>query len=100
MTALRILEWDLSLDCPLEQERRLQDLARALEARLAQLNGREPEAVKRLLLVALALMDETQAAGAALVRAHNEIERLSDQLADANAVQPLARKPAAEPSIA
>jgi hypothetical protein len=43
----------------------------------------EPDAMRRLVLTALALMDETQASAAALARARAEIERLTDMVVEA-----------------
>jgi hypothetical protein len=50
--------------------------------RLAGFSG-DPDAMRRLALAALSLMDEAQAANAALARARAEIERLTDLLVDA-----------------
>lgn len=75
--SLTILGQSLSVEATPEQARRLSDLARALEARLPGFTG-DSEGLRRLLLTALAMMDETQAARAALARAHEEIERLTD----------------------
>lgn len=80
---LRILDRDIRLDCAPHEQRRLEDLAAALNARLAGFSG-EPEGVKRLALTALSLLDETQAKSAALARARDEIERLSDLLIEAH----------------
>jgi cell division protein ZapA (FtsZ GTPase activity inhibitor) len=81
---LSILSQDIEIECAPEEQRRLIDLAAALEARLARIPA-DADHVRRLVLTALSLLDETQAAGAALARAHEEIERLSDQLAEATA---------------
>ena len=43
----------------------------------------DAETMRRLVLTALALMDEAQASSAALVRARGEIERLTDMLIEA-----------------
>jgi cell division protein ZapA (FtsZ GTPase activity inhibitor) len=80
---LTILDREYTLDCSEQEERRLQDLARALEARLKGCSGDE-DAMRRLVLTALALMDETQATHAALARARCEIERLTDMLVEAH----------------
>jgi len=79
---ITILGHEIELACQPQEERRLEDLARALNARLAGFSG-EPDAVRRLALTALALIDETQAASAALARARAEIERLTDMVVEA-----------------
>lgn len=79
---LTILNRDFSVECADCDQRRLEDLARALDARLAGFSGDE-DAMRRLVLTALALMDEAQATSAALVRARCEIERLTDMLVEA-----------------
>lgn len=58
---------------------RLRDLASSLEARLGTVAG-GGEGVRQLALVALQLMAESQAAGAALARAHFEIDQLNELL--------------------
>lgn len=78
---LRILDQDIRFACAPAEERRLRDLAVALEARLAGFSG-DGDAVRQLILTSLSLLDETQAAGAALARAHEEIELLNDLLAE------------------
>ena len=77
-----ILGREFALDCAAHEQRRLEDLAHALDERLASFTG-DPDAMRRLALAALSLMDETQAANAALARARMEIERLTDLLVDA-----------------
>lgn len=77
-----ILDQAVVLDCAAEERRRVEDLARALELRLAGFAG-EPDAMRRLILTALALLDEAQATNAALARARCEIERLTDMVIDA-----------------
>jgi cell division protein ZapA (FtsZ GTPase activity inhibitor) len=77
-----ILGADYAIDCADCDRRRLEDLAQALEARLQGFSG-EASAMRRLVLVALGLIDETQATGAALARARCEIERLTDMLVEA-----------------
>jgi cell division protein ZapA (FtsZ GTPase activity inhibitor) len=72
----------VALDCVEEERRRLEDLARALEARLDGFAS-EPDIVRRLILAALSLLDETQTTNAALARARGEIERLTDMLVEA-----------------
>jgi cell division protein ZapA (FtsZ GTPase activity inhibitor) len=76
---LAILGQDITISCTPEEERRLRDLAAALEARLAG----EGDSLRRLALTALSLLDEAQAARAALARAHGEIERLTDMVVEA-----------------
>jgi cell division protein ZapA (FtsZ GTPase activity inhibitor) len=84
---LRILGQDVALDCASGDERRLQDLASALEARLRGFSG-NADAMRGLLLTSLALLDEAQATGAALARARLEIERLTDMLVEAKLAAP------------
>ena len=79
---LRLLERELDIPCAATQERRVSDLAMALEARIRQAAVADDE-VTRLALAALALVDETQVAHAALERARIEIERLTDLLVEA-----------------
>lgn len=81
-TTLKILGQDFTVECAEQEERRLQDLAQALDARLKGFSGSESE-TRRLVLSALALMDEVQTTRAALVRAHGEIERLTDMVVEA-----------------
>lgn len=78
---VKIQGQDVRIDCAPHEQRRVADLAALLESRLAVYAG-EPEGMRRLVLTALALMDETQAAGAALARARAEIERLADLTAE------------------
>ncbi len=80
--ALSVLGRDYTIDCTEAEERRLLDLARALEERL-QTFGDEADTRRSLIVAALALLDEAQAAGAALARAHGEIERLNDMVVEA-----------------
>ncbi len=75
-----ILGQSYTLDCTEAEGRRLEDLARALNERLQGVSGEEQ---RRLVFTALALMDETQAAQAALARARSEIERLTDMVVEA-----------------
>jgi hypothetical protein len=77
---LKVLDREIVLDCAEEDRRRLEDLAAALDARLQQTSG---DPVFRLAVVALKLLDEAQATGAALARARCEIERLSDMVVEA-----------------
>jgi len=79
---LTILGRDYGIDCTEQEERRLQDLARALDAKLQAFGG-EADARRSLILTALALMDEAQTTNAALARARCEIERLTDMLVEA-----------------
>lgn len=79
---LNILNREFAVECADRDQRRLEDLARALDARLAGFSGDE-DAMRRLVLTALSLMDEAQATSAALVRARYEIERLTDMLVEA-----------------
>lgn len=79
-TVLKVLDRQIVIDCTPEQHRRLQDLAAALDKRLAEASG---DPVRRLALAAIALMDEAQATSAALARARCEIERLSDMVVEA-----------------
>lgn len=92
---LRILDSDIRFACALEEERRLRDLAVALEARLARFSG-DGAGLRGLILTALSLLDEAQAAGAALARAHGEIERLGDLLAETQ-LGPQRETPGASP---
>ena len=80
--SVRILGEDFCLHGAAGEQRRIEDLAKALEARVAA-EG-ETGDLRRLILTALALMDEAQTTGAALVRARGEIERLNDMIAEAH----------------
>lgn len=79
---VQVLGRDYALDCEAVEQKRLEDLAKALNARLEGFSG-EPDAMRRLVFTALALMDEAQASGAALARARSEIERLTDMVVEA-----------------
>lgn len=81
-TIVKVLNREFTIECGEGDCRRLEDLARTLEARLAGFSGDE-DAMRRLVLTALSLLDQTQAMSAALVRARNEIERLSDMVVEA-----------------
>ncbi|MBS0386794.1 MAG: cell division protein ZapA [Proteobacteria bacterium] len=82
MTAtVRILGEDFRLECSAGDRRRIEDLAKALAARLGE-SGETTE-LRKLILAALSLMDESQTTGAALARARGEIERLNDMVAEA-----------------
>jgi cell division protein ZapA (FtsZ GTPase activity inhibitor) len=74
---LHVAGRDFRLQCQAAEQRRLEDLAAALEQRLAGLGGDEP-AMRQLVIVSLSLLDEAQSSGAALARAWAEIERLTD----------------------
>lgn len=80
-TTLTILNRTFTIECTEAEQRRLEDLAKALDARLAACS--EPDAMKRIVFTALSLMDEAQAAHAALARARCEIERLTDMVVEA-----------------
>jgi len=87
-TILRILNEDIALDCAPCDQRRLEDLAAALETRLAGFSG-DADGYRRLVLTAIALLDETQATSAALARARCEIERLNDIAAETRVEAPV-----------
>jgi cell division protein ZapA (FtsZ GTPase activity inhibitor) len=76
-----VLNQEFAIPCEANEEHRLEDLARALETRLQ--GCREPNLTRRLMLTALSLMDEVQAAHCALARSRCEIERLTDLVVDA-----------------
>lgn len=78
---VRVLGQEFRLACNAGGQRRIEDLAKALEARVAAEGERSD--LRKLILTALALMDEAQTTGAALVRARGEIERLNDMVAEA-----------------
>jgi hypothetical protein len=82
---LKIQGREIAIECAEHERRRLEDLAAALEARLAAGSG---ETSRRLVLTALALIDEAQTTSAALERARCEIERLTDMLVEANLPSP------------
>jgi cell division protein ZapA len=77
-----VLDCRVALECAEEDRRRLEDLARDLELRIKGFAS-EPDGTRRLILTALALLDEAQATSAALARARCEIERLTDMVIDA-----------------
>lgn len=79
---LTVLGQEILLECAPCDERRLHDLAAALEVRLGGFTG-DTDGVRRLVLTSLALMDEAQATSAALARARQEIERLTDMVVEA-----------------
>src|SRR5262245_14969057 len=93
-TVVTILGEDFRFECRENEQRRLSDLARALDQRL-QAFGEEGAGLRRLALVALSLMDEAQAVGAALARAHAEIERLSDAIVEARIKEDPSQPPGA-----
>ena len=72
-----VLGRTITLPCAPGEEPRFADLAAALERRLASGEG-EPEV--RLAQAALLALAEAQRAGAALARAHSEIDQLNDLL--------------------
>ena len=84
---LTILGREFVIECAERDERRLEDLACALNARLESFSG-DTDEVTRAVFTALSLMDEVQVIGAALVRARCEIERLSDMLVEAKLAAP------------
>jgi cell division protein ZapA (FtsZ GTPase activity inhibitor) len=84
---LTIMGREFAIECAERDQRRLEDLAHALNARLAGFPD-EDDAITRTVLTALSLMDEVQVIGAALVRARCEIERLSDMVVEANLEPP------------
>ena len=79
---VNILNRDFTIECVEGDCRRLEDLAANLNTRLASFSG-DDDAMRRLVVTALSLLDQNQAASAALVRARNEIERLSDMVVEA-----------------
>jgi cell division protein ZapA (FtsZ GTPase activity inhibitor) len=79
---ITILGQSFAITCEGRDQKRLEDLAAALDARLARFPA-ETDALSRLVLAALSLLDETQTTGAALALARSEIERLTDLLVDA-----------------
>ncbi|MET0183535.1 MAG: cell division protein ZapA [Caulobacterales bacterium] len=77
--AVSILGKEVSVSCAAADTQRVQDLAKSLDQRLVALAESAPDdAVALLTRAALGLMAENQASGAALARAHYEIERLND----------------------
>ncbi len=84
---LRVLNEEIRLECAPHDQRRLEDLAAALNARLSGFFG-DADGKRRLALTALSLLDEAQAAGAALARARSEIERLNDIIGEARLEAP------------
>lgn len=79
---VKILGEDYAIECADCDQRRLEDLAKALDARLQGFSG-DTCAMRRLVLTSLGLIDEAQATSAALARARCEIERLTDMLVEA-----------------
>lgn len=79
---VQVLGETYAIECAACDQRRLEDLARALEARLQGFSG-DASAMRRLVLTALTLIDEAQATSAALARARIEIERLTDMVVEA-----------------
>jgi cell division protein ZapA (FtsZ GTPase activity inhibitor) len=80
MATVKILDREFTIDCEERDARRLEDLAAALNERVAAGDGDE---TRRLVMTALALMDEAQTTCAALARARCEIERLTDMVVEA-----------------
>jgi cell division protein ZapA (FtsZ GTPase activity inhibitor) len=78
---ITILNRQFTIACTQAEERRIEDLARALNARLEGCS--EPDALSRVVFTALSLMDEIQTTHAALARSHCEIERLTDMVVEA-----------------
>jgi len=91
---LQVFGQDIALNCAASEQKRLEDLAAALNARLAGFAG-DPDAMRALVLTSLALLDETQATAAALARARGELDRLTDMIVDARA-EPAKPEPADE----
>lgn len=81
-TKITVLGEEITLAVSPDHQRRLDDLAKALETRLAGFAG-DVDGKRRLVLTALALLDEVQTTNAALARSRCEIERLSDMLVEA-----------------
>ncbi len=79
---LNVANQQFAIECADCDQRRLEDLAAALNTRLARFSG-DDDAMRRLVLTALALLDQTQATSAALALAREEIERLTDMVVDA-----------------
>ncbi|MBK8542848.1 MAG: cell division protein ZapA [Caulobacteraceae bacterium] len=92
-STVKILGEDYAIECAECDTRRLEDLAKVLETRLQGFSG-DASAMRRLVLVALGLIDEAQATSAALARARMEIERLTDMLVEAQ----LQAEPPPEPT--
>jgi cell division protein ZapA len=78
---LTILNREFTIECTEAEQRRLEDLGKALDARLQGCS--EPDQLRRIVFTALALMDEAQATHAALARARCEVERLTDMVVEA-----------------
>lgn len=72
-----VLGRTITLPCAPGEEARLADLAAVLERRLASAEGGDEARLAQVALMALA---EAQRAGAALARAHREIDQLNDLL--------------------
>lgn len=86
-TVLTVMGREFAIECAERDRRRLEDLAHALNTRLAGFPD-DADAVTRAVLTALSLMDEVQVIGAALVRSRCEIERLSDMIVEAKLEPP------------
>ena len=79
---LNVANQQFTIECADCDQRRLEDLAKALDARLARFSG-DDDAMRRVVLTALSLLDQTQATSAALALAREEIERLTDMVVEA-----------------
>ena len=84
---LTIMGREVAIECAEGDRRRVEDLAQALNARLAGFPD-DADEVRRAVLTALSLMDEVQVIGAALARARCEIERLTDMVVEAKLEAP------------
>lgn len=87
-----ILGREIEVACAETDAARVADLAQCLDARLRGVAAAgDAEAVRRLCLTALELVAENQAAGAALARAHTEIDRLHEIMSAAAPARPALR---------
>ena len=93
---LNVANQQFTIECADCDQRRLEDLAKALETRLQGFSG-DASAMRRLVLTALGLIDEAQATSAALARARMEIERLTDMLVEAQLQAELPPEPVGTP---
>lgn len=77
-----VLGHSVAIKCSERDCRRLEDLAASLNERLGRtIEGQND--TSKLVLLALSLLDEVQAKGAALALARHEIERLTDMVVEA-----------------
>ncbi len=84
-----ILGREVEVGCAEADIARIEDLAKSLESRLEALPPvGDADALRRLSLVALALVAENQAARAALARAHIEVDRLHEIMIKAPPARP------------